>query len=330
MAKVECHPTTQKIKPAPLCPGDTVGIVAPASWIDPVALEAGCSALRRMGYEPLYFDSILDRDLFFAGDVDRRARELEEMFVRDDVQAIVCARGGYGSNYLLTRLDPGKILSHPKIFVGYSDLTFLLTCLFDTGGLVTFHGPMVAKDFAHPDGVDFPTWQAALMGMPQWSIDTSGTEALIEGDAQGMFHGGCLSILVASLGTKHEIRTEDTILFMEDVGTKPYQIDRMLMQMKFAGKFESVRGIVFGPMQDCIQPGGQDYTLQQVITRVIGDLGIPIAYGLRSGHVASRNIMLPLGIAAKLSVRAGDVALEFCESATQPASAAGLHESVHG
>src|SRR5712664_1691265 len=116
------------IKPPALHTGDKVGIVAPASNIKRELLERGCEALRRLGYEPFYFDSILERDLYFAGSAERRARELEEMFERDDVRAIICARGGYGSNYLLETLDLRKIAAHPKIFVGYSDLTSLLTC----------------------------------------------------------------------------------------------------------------------------------------------------------------------------------------------------------
>src|SRR5271165_2428482 len=132
-------PKVDRIKPPALRPGDTVGIVAPASNLKPELLEAGCAALRELGYKPFHLESILDRDLYFAGSVVRRARELEEMFVRDEVRAIVCARGGYGSNYLLDILDLKKIKAHPKIFVGYSDLTTLLTYFTDSAGLITFH-----------------------------------------------------------------------------------------------------------------------------------------------------------------------------------------------
>src|SRR5215831_16285635 len=125
----------QLVKPPALRPGDTVGIVAPASNIKRADLESGFAALYSAGYRPFYFDSMLDRDLYFAGSVERRVRELEKMFQRDDVRAIVCARGGYGSNYLLTRIDLEKIRSHPKIFVGYSDLTCLLTHFLDAAGL---------------------------------------------------------------------------------------------------------------------------------------------------------------------------------------------------
>ena len=274
----------QPVKPPALRPGDTVGIVAPASNVKRADLEAGCEALRRAGYRPFYFDSILEQDLYFAGSVERRARELEEMFVRDDVRAIVCARGGYGANYLLQALDLEKIRSHPKIFVGYSDITTLLTYFHDVAGFITFHGPMVAKDWLHEDGVDLPSWQAAVSKSASWDVpmgaDVSG---LVDGEGEGVLYGGCLSILVASLGTLYEIKTADTILFLEDLAAKPYQIDRMLMQLKLAGCLDEVRGIVFGEMLDCVQTANQGYTLQEVVTRIVGDLGVPVAFGVTFG-----------------------------------------------
>jgi muramoyltetrapeptide carboxypeptidase len=308
--------SVQLVKPPALRSGDTVGIVAPASNIKQADLEAGCAALRRAGYRPFYLDSILDRDVYFAGSVERRVRELEEMFERDDVRAIVCARGGYGTNYLLDQLDLEKIEAHPKIFVGYSDITCLLTHFTDAGGLVTFHGPMVAKDWAHVAGVDFTSWQSALSQSSPWDVPLN-PEAigLVDGKAQGILYGGCLSILVASLGTRYEIRTEGMILFLEDVAAKPFQIDRMLMQLKLAGHLDAVRGMVFGEMLNCVQSPTQDYTLQEVIKRIVGDLRIPVAFGVKSGHVTSENITLPFGVQAILSVRSGAVHLKIVESA---------------
>ena len=310
-----------RIKPRPLRSGDRVGIVAPASNVKRELLEAGCDGLRRIGYEPFYFESILDRDLYFAGSVERRARELEDMIARDDIRAIVCARGGYGSNYLLpTRssktIDFKTIAKHPKIFVGYSDLTSLLTSFADAANVVTFHGPMVAKDFADANGVDLASWQNALGGAAEWEIGRdSGAKPLVAGVAEGILYGGCLSILVAALGTPYDIHTEGTILFMEDLAAKPYQIDRMLMQLKLAGKLKDVRGIVFGEMLDCRQGPTQDYTLEEVVMRIVGDLGIPVAFGLRSGHVSRANITLPFGVKARLEV-GGEVKLKILESAT--------------
>jgi len=310
---------TERIKPPVLKKGDTIGIVAPASYFQRQDFESGCEVLRQMGYKPVYDDSIFDRDLYFAGSVERRARELEEMFVRDDVKAILCVRGGYGSNYLLPALDVKKIAAHPKIFIGYSDLTTLLTYLCDRAGMTTFHGPMVAKDFVKADGLDLPSWQAALGGADNWGLDfgaDSGVKPLVEGSAEGVLYGGCLSMLVASLGTPYEIHTEGTILFIEDIATKPFQIDRMLMHLKLAGKLDAVRGIIFGEMLDCIQAPGQGYTLEEVVMRLVGQLGVPVAYGVRSGHVSRQNITLPIGVSALLNVGDSGVALEILEPAT--------------
>lgn len=314
-----------RTKPPALQPGDTVGIVAPASNVNPEHLEAGCAVLQDLGYKPFYFESILERDLYFAGSAARRGRELEEMFMRDEVRAIICARGGYGSNYLLPVLDLNKIKANPKIFVGYSDLTTLLTYFADSAGMVTFHGPMVAKDFARADGVDAGSWERALNGASEWALELdSDVKSLVEGSGEGILYGGCLSILVASLGTPYEVRTAGTILFLEDVAAKPFQIDRMLMQLKLAGKLAEVRGIIFGEMLDCTQHQNQQnkdqgYTLEEVVLRVVGDLGVPVAYGVRSGHVSRRNITLPFGVRAGLKITASGVDLKILEAATATA-----------
>jgi muramoyltetrapeptide carboxypeptidase len=181
---------------------------------------------------------------------------------------------------------------------------------------------MVTKDFALDEGVDLVSWQAATGGLAGWEIGCppdSGAVGLVDGAAEGILYGGCLSLLVASLGTPHEIRTAGSILFIEDVNARPYQIDRMLMQMKLAGKLSGVKGIVFGEMLDCVQTRDQGYTLQQVILRIVGELGVPVAYGLRSGHVTRKNITLPIGVRAALSVNGREVQLKILEAATMPA-----------
>ncbi len=310
----------KRLIPPALHPGDTVGIIAPASGFNRERFLAGCERLRQMGYRPFYQDSIFDRDLYFAGSTERRVRELEEMFERDEVCAILCARGGYGCNYLLERLDIAKIAANPKIFVGCSDITTLLTWFLDAVGMITFHGPMVEKAFASPDGVDLASWSAATASSEPWRI-TDDMEPLVRGTAEGILYGGCLSLLVESLGTPYEIRTDGTILFLEDVNAKPYQVDRMLMHLKLAGKLEGVRGIIFGEMLDCRQSADQPYTLQEVVTRVVCDLGIPVAYGLRSGHVTRENVTLPLGVRAALHVE--DTArLDILEPAVSTRAAA--------
>lgn len=311
-----------RIKPPALQKGDTVGIVAPASPIQRNLLDAGCVSLWRMGYKPFYLDSVFDQELFFAGSVKRRARELEEMFTREEVKAVLCARGGYGCNYLLEELDMAKVAAHPKVFVGYSDITTLLTYLGDVLNWVTFHGPMVTKDFGASDGVHEFSWAAATGGRAKWeiaSVPGSGLTAIVPGKAEGVLYGGCLSLLLATLRTPYEFRPADTLLFLEDVNAKPYQVDRMLMQLKHAGKFAGVRGIIFGEMVDCRQNSDQPHPLEEIIQRTLGDLGIPIAYGLRSGHVTRENITLPLGVRAALNVQK-EVRLSMLEAASVPAA----------
>jgi muramoyltetrapeptide carboxypeptidase len=310
-------PTIVRVKPPALQPGDTVGVIAPASNIKRDSLAAGLERLQGMGYRTAFLPSIFDEELYFAGSIERRTRELEEMFVRPEVRAVVCARGGYGTNYLLAGMDLERLRRHPKIFVGYSDVTTLLTYFADALGMVTFHGPMVAKDFSHPGGVHIPSWEAALGGSTGWNLEVSPPlKVLVEGSAEGVLYGGCLSMLVASIGTPYEIRTDGTVLFLEDVGVKPYQIDRMLMQLKLAGKLQGVRAIVFGEMLDCIQTKDQPYSLGEVILQVVGDLGVPIVCGLRSGHVSGENVTLPIGVRAALAAGEDGVRLRILEAAT--------------
>jgi muramoyltetrapeptide carboxypeptidase len=312
--------TSARLKPPPLRSGDRVGIVAPASSFSRERFDAGCLALRNMGYEPVFDESIFDRDLYFAGSAERRSSELQEMFVRDDIKAVICVRGGYGSNYLLSKLDIERIRAHPKLFIGYSDLTALMTWFGDATGLITLHGPMVAADFGRPDGIHLETWRAAVEGSNNLRLEftpDSQVKSLRNGSSEGRLYGGCLSILVASLGTRWDIQTDGAIFFIEDVSTKPYQIDRMLMHLKLAGKFVGVRGIIFGEMLDCAPAPGQSYTLEQIVMRIVGDLNIPIAYGLPSGHVAGQNITLPMGVNVRLEAGSAAVSVTALESATE-------------
>lgn len=290
-------------------------MVAPASSFNREAFLAGCERLRQMGYEPVYSENIFERDLYFAGTADRRKKEFEELWERDDIAALICVRGGYGSNYLLEHLTYEKLAARPKILLGCSDITTLLTAIHDRSGLVTFHGPMMAKDIAGAS-LEFSSWNNAFQGANSWSIPTEGVTALKPGRAEGRLYGGCLSMLAASLGTPYEIDTDDAILFIEDVAEKPFRIDRMLMQLRLAGKLERVRGFIFGEMMDCVPPEGETYTLPHVIMRVLEEYDVPVAYGLRSGHVTGSNLTLPLGVRAELSVENPGVELKILEAAT--------------
>src|ERR1039457_4407076 len=247
----------ERLRPPALRQGDTVGIVAPASGFRTEDFEAGCDTLRRLGYQLFYLPSIFERELYFAGSLERRIGELHEMFSRTEVRAILCARGGYGCNYLLPHLDLELIRANPKIFAGCSDVTTLLTYLCDRTGLVTFHAPMVAGDFSRPGGIDVDAWSAAVSSGKPYprAFSRDEVQPLMEGDAEGTLYGGCLSLLCTLLGTPYEIHTEGKILFLEDRGEKPYQIDRMLMQLKLAGKFDGVAGIIFCGVFECCPRG---------------------------------------------------------------------------
>jgi muramoyltetrapeptide carboxypeptidase len=307
--------SAKTIKPPALRHGDKIALIAPASSFSREAFLRGCDRLRQMGYEPVYSQNIFDRDIYFAGTAERRTHELHEYWRRDDISALICVRGGYGSNYLLEKLDYSLFAAQPKILLGCSDITSLLTAINDRTGLVGFHGPMVAKDIA--DGTfDLSSWKNAVQGEANWAVPTTGVEVLRSGKASGRLYGGCLSMLAASLGTPYEIHTQDCILFIEDVGEKPFRIDRMLTQLRLAGKLDGVRGFVFGEMLDCAPPQGETYTLQQVIMRVLEPYNVPIVYGLKSGHVSSGNITLPIGVQAELEAAGASVQFRVVSPAT--------------
>lgn len=283
-------------------PHGKVGVVSPASCVDRAALEAGCEALGKLDgwqVETSPF-ALLQGEGAFAGDAHSRAAALMEMWQRDDIEAVICARGGYGSNYLLPLLDFEALRMMPKAFVGYSDNTSLLLAL-EKAGLVSFHGPMVASDFGS-GRADVESFRAALGGKPLDFNFSAGSpvKALIAGEALGAITGGCLSLVVTSIGTPWEIESAGKILFLEDVAEKPYRIDRMLMHLKQAGKFHGVRGIIFGAMRGCAPQAEKEEPLENIILRVLGGLGIPIVMGFPSGHVHAGNITLPFGVPAQL------------------------------
>lgn len=295
---------TVAILPPALLSGDGVRLVSPASWFDPQKVNIGMEAMRKIGYRPELGSNALARyGQYSAGSPEQRLEDLHAAFADPGVRAIICNRGGYGSVELLAGLDLELVRRNPKVLVGCSDITSLQTWLHDATGLVVFHGPMSAGDFARENGVDIPSWQSALSQDRPWELGpNAGLRVLRTGRAEGKFYGGCLSMLVASLGTPYEVKTENTVLFFEDVGAKPYQIDRMMMQLHLAGKLDPVRGIVFGQMKDCVQPGAAEDLLDAVILRALADFSGPIAIGLRSGHVTERNITLPIGVACELDL----------------------------
>jgi len=283
--------------------GAAISVVAPASFAQPERVERGLAALRALDYAPRLCQHAVERGpLFFAGSREERLVDLHAAFADESTSAVICLRGGYGSNYLLDGLDLSLIRNHPKSFFAYSDLTGVQLRLLDQLGLPAFHGPMAAADFYLEDGVHLASFQAAIAGEPYQVGPAEGLRMLKPGTARGTLYGGCLSILVSLLGTPFEPQTEGKLLFLEDVNAKPYQIDRMLWQLRQAGKLKGVSGIVFGEMLDCASAGASATLLDEVILRVFEDFDGPIAIGLRSGHVSHQNVTLTFGVDAELKV----------------------------
>jgi muramoyltetrapeptide carboxypeptidase len=295
-----------------------ISVIAPASFAKPERVEDGLARLRALGFEPQLGVHTLERGPhFFAGTPVQRLADLHAAFADSNSSAVMTLRGGYGSNYLLDNLDLDPIRNHPKPFFAYSDLTGIQLHLLDHLGLPAFHGPMVAADFYLEDGVHLASFKSALAGEPYSIGFSEGLRALRPGKASGTLYGGCLSILVSLLGTPWEPQTEGKLLFIEDTGAKPYQIDRMLWQLRHAGKLDGVRGLIFGEMLDCASPGAPPELLDEVILRVFQDFDGPIAIGLRSGHVSRQNVTLTFGVEAELDT-SDSPELRLLEPAVQP------------
>jgi muramoyltetrapeptide carboxypeptidase len=297
--------------------GSRVSVISPASYPQPERLAQGIEALGRLGFvASVGRQALAKAHHYFAGTAQARLDDLHAAFLDPQAGAIFCSRGGYGSNYLLGGLDLGLVREHPKPLIAYSDMTYMQTWLLDKLGLVSFHGPMIAADFSAADGVDEPSLLAALGGERWFVGEASGLRTLRPGKTAGVLYGGCLTMLVASLGTPHAPRTEGKLLFLEDRDVKPYQLDRLLRQMILAGKFEGVKGIIFGEMLDCVAPGQAVGLLDEVILRVFDWFEGPIAIGLRSGHVSRRNVTLAFGIEAELDLVRAPL-LSFMQRATE-------------
>jgi len=295
------------MKLPPVRQGAGVSVISPASFAMPERVERGLERLRQLGFSPKLGANTQSRGpLFFAGSREGRLADLHAAFADQETSVVAAVRGGYGSNYLLDGVDLKLIEQNAKPFFAYSDMTGLQCHLLDHLGLPVFHGPMVAADFYLEDGVHLESFQAALDGRPYSVGKVEGLRTLRAGSARGVLYGGCLSILVAMIGTRWEPKTEGKLLFVEDVGAKPYQVDRMLWHLRHAGKLEGVRGIIFGEMLDCASPGAPDDLLENAILSALAGMDVPIVFGLRSGHVSRQNVTLTFGVEAEL--QAGDEA----------------------
>jgi len=297
----------QTRKPVPLKRGDKIGVLAPSGAVNSGPLSVGVSAIQREGFEVVLAEGISDRKGYLAGEQELRAKALEQLFAREDVRAIFCARGGFGSIQLLPLLNPATIASQPKIFVGYSDVSLLLNWLIQSCGLVTFHGPMVVMDIAR--GLKGRSrdlfWETLCGASDTWFVSgipiCPGEKAV-----QAEMVGGCLSVVVTTLGTPYEIQTKGRILFLEDVGEKTYRIERMLTHLKMAGKLNDVAGVVFGQFTDCELGEGRGLT--EVVEDLFQDVTYPVLSGISAGH-GEENFLLPFGVKMVLDGRAGSLSL---------------------
>jgi len=274
-----------------------VAVVSPASAAKAELVQRGCERLRGFGYEPVVMPHALDRGpLYYAGTAEDRVADLHAAFADESIEGVICARGGWGSAELLPLLDRELVRANPKVFVGYSDHTSLHAWFWNECGMPTFYAPMVAADWSKGDGVDERTWRAAVEGDGVWGVGAEdGVKVLREGKAEGRLLGGCLSIVVEALGTPWALKMEEpTVLFLEDIGTKPYKWDRFLQHLKFAGGLENVRGIVFGDMSANIE-ASETELLEAACLHALRDFEGPVTIGLKCGHVERRNRSLPLG-----------------------------------
>jgi muramoyltetrapeptide carboxypeptidase len=304
------------IKPAALRAGDTIGIVAPASNIKPDLLEQGCRELESLGFQTRHRPDIASSFRYFAGPDTRRREEFLEMLLDPDIKAIFCARGGYGSGHLIPDIHPEVLRSNAKIVSGASDITILLGAM-QRARVVAFHGPMVATTIRQGSaGYDRTVLLDMLQHRRTVRFPLTNTRVLHHGEAEGRLTGGCLSLVVAAIGTPAEADTTDSIFVLEDIDAKPYQIDRMITQLKQAGKFEGVRGLVFGEMLQCMQHPEQGYKLEEILMDLLQDFKGPVLFGFPTGHTTKPNLIVPFGIRARLaSNQGGESLFELLESA---------------
>jgi len=296
------------VKPPRLKPGATVGIVAPAGPFEPKALDRGVAVLQEMGYAVRLAEGLFSKADYLAGDDTVRVAQLHEMFGDPSVDAVLCARGGFGALRLLPLLDFDLLASHPKALIGFSDITNLLNVIHLKTGMVTFHGPM-ACTLGKSDRQTRDSLQKALCGSEPVYIEVDDGMAVVKGKAEGRLMGGNLTTLCHLLGTPFSPSFKDGILFLEEIGEALYRIDRMLTHMVMSGSLEGVTGFVLGSFKNC----GTTAEIVDLVERRLGHYEVPILAGLAAGHI-DRNLTLPVGLAVRLD--AGRKTLTFLTSAT--------------
>ena len=304
-------PVTQKprILPPRLKKGDTIGLVTPGSPIEEKQLADTIEKLQGLGLKTYHTNSVLSTYGYFAGPDQERADELMHMFTHKEVDAIWCVRGGYGSIRILDLLDFDKIGQNPKVFIGYSDITALLTSIYQLTGLVTFYGPVgistfnrftvrsVANVIMDPgDQYKYPyRREEDTRKNPEFDRYT-----IHAGKAEGELIGGNISVLDSMIGSRFETDFENKIVYLEEIEEKTYRIDKMLFHLLYATNLKKAAGIVLGVFSDCNINDEPRLTLKEAIYDLLKPLGIPVSYGLSFGHIDSM-VTIPNGIKARMN-----------------------------
>ena len=289
-------------KPRALVPGDRLAVVAPASTFDRECFAAGLDELRRLGFDPVYDDRIFARQRYLAGSAEIRAAAIEEAWSDPSIAGLVSVRGGYGSAQVLPLLDRNLARRVSKPFVGCSDLTALLTFLTLECGIVAFHGPMVVGLGRGEAGYDRHSLLGALCRRePLGEVSPPGLVTLRRGDAEGVLLGGTLTQLVASLGTPFAFSPQDDyVLLLDEIGERPYRLDRMVTQARQSGLLARARAVVIGELPQCDEPSG-DPTGRAVMADLFADFPGPVIAGFPTGHTAGPAFTLPLGVRCRVS-----------------------------
>lgn len=313
----------EPVRPPVLKEGDTVALITPATYVsDPDRLATAVRTVRYFGLEPKMGRNVGRRIGYLGGSDEQRLADLHEAFGDPAVRGVFCVRGGYGSEHLLDRIDYGLLRSHPKVFVGYSDITSMHLAIQKRAGLVTFHGPVLISAFSEFTQKWFRRALfdrqplGALTNPPETNpLRPAHTLRTVRGGrARGRLIGGNLTLVCGTLGTPYEIDTRGRILFLEDVDEQPYSIDRLLTQLRLAGKFEEAAGIIFGECQDCrpreFKPAFESsFSVGEVLDRILGGVKAPVLSGLTIGHTDDQ-LTLPMGVAAALDADKGELAIE--------------------
>jgi muramoyltetrapeptide carboxypeptidase len=289
-------------KPPALRPGDRIAVVAPASPFARDEFDAGIAEIRRLGFEPVFDESVFERTGYVAGSPEIRARAWQRAWDDPSIAALVAARGGYGSAQLLPRLNAAAVSRTSKAFIGYSDNTSILAWLTTRCALVSFHGPMLERRLAKgASGYDRDTFERCLCRTePVGEISHPQLESLKPGEAAGMLVGGTLTQLTASLGTPYAFDPPaGSVFFFDEVGERPYRIDRMLTQLRLSGLLARASAIVFGELPNCDEPGGSP-AARAAVRDVLTDFPGPILYGLPSGHTTGATLTLPFGVRSRV------------------------------